>query len=175
MSIYILIPLMHQLAYLRNGICSFNYQIDERNQDCPINYTTTISGLGQELAFLREISSFTENVNVLRRMQMYFVFSVLRHTHDDNPWRRRRRRLGCFLMNQSNFWACRYKLKTYCTLTWRFSHFHYYYYCYAPYQKILIRRVIIKISMYVHLYYCYAPYQNFLIRRVIIKISMYVH
>ena len=83
--IYILIPLMHQLAYLRNGICSLNYQIDERNQDCPINYTTTISVLRQELAFLREISIFTKNYSYVSDELTYVSIEAINILNQAKP------------------------------------------------------------------------------------------
>ena len=75
------IPLMHQIAYLRNGICSFQYQIDERDQDCPRNNITTISDMAQELSFERQMSSFTRDYAYERRSEYLTHVSIEYLTH----------------------------------------------------------------------------------------------
>ena len=63
--IIIHIHLMHQLAYLRNGICSFKYHINEREKDCPskeMHTRTTNYDFGRELRLLKYMTPDTKRI-----------------------------------------------------------------------------------------------------------------
>ncbi len=63
--IVIHIHLMHQLAYLRNGICSFRYHINEREKDCPskeMHTRTTNYDFGRELRLLKYMTPDTKRI-----------------------------------------------------------------------------------------------------------------